>query len=934
MNLAGLTDSLAAWRSEPTSCPECGATMEIGNGLCLGCILVLGIGEDDLAGDDFSATLSALPVADTHWQLGNYEVLEEIGRGGMGVIYRARQRHSRRVVALKRVLSYHADSQETLARFRRETEAAASLDHPNILPIYEVAESEEGVPYFSMKYASGGNLREAAPALRHDLREIVGLMAKVARAVHYAHRQGILHRDLKPANILLDSRSEPLVSDFGLAKWLDASTDLTRTLTIFGTPGYIAPEQADGPAAEVKVSADVYSLGAILFDLIAGRPPFLGEHALAVIREAATNSAPKLRSLVKSAGRDLETICARCLEREPKARYVSAADLAEDLERWLEGRPIVARPVFLPARFSRWARRKPALAVNIAAVVILAGVALVRQLESHRLAATVLANQLATYSIASLPLLDLDTGAPDETLARTIATTLRDDLLELGPARVTPLDEVSPFWADTANVDDLREANRSSHCRTILTGSKRMVGNKLRISLRLLGAATGEPLLARSVETSPDPAAIRASLKSLAQPLHEILSAKDWSELSLRGRDPGWRDERAREFIVSGRQLMFRDGLANLDRSIRCLEEAIKLEPNSAIAHAYLAASCGGRMHLQWDSQLLARGEKEARIALALEPGLPDAHRSLAGVLSQKEEFAAAVQEQLRAIETGGAEELVCSLIGQTYLTLGQPVRALQWLNLARHWASRPGDYDSLIGCCWSELGGDAQAEEAFRRAAALRPEASDGWVGLSYLRLLQGNFDAARQLVAANTTEEKGSDTHPAEITAVIAFFERRVAEAERLYRALAARDSHNGTGFFAEVSYDSALGRLQQMENGEAAGLTSLREARERELHAASGAHSAEDFYRLAAISASLGEVSTGLDYFDQAIAAGWSDARSPRLDPRFDRLRDDVRFQKMLARLSARIDLMRKEALQQAAAFAANREARRPRQTGGGQ
>ena len=257
------------------------------------------------------------PLADTHWRLGNYEILEEIGRGGMGVIYRARQRHSRRIVALKRVLSYHADSRDTLARFRREAEAAASLDHPNILPIYEVGESEDGVPFFSMKYASGGSLQEVGPALRDDPREIVRLMAKVARAVQYAHRQGILHRDLKPGNILLDGRGEPLVSDFGLAKWLDTSSDLTRTLTIFGTPGYIAPEQAEGPAANLKPAADVYSLGAILFDLLSGRPPFLGEHALAVIRQAADKPAPKLRSLVQNADRDLETICARCLEREP-----------------------------------------------------------------------------------------------------------------------------------------------------------------------------------------------------------------------------------------------------------------------------------------------------------------------------------------------------------------------------------------------------------------------------------------------------------------------------------------------------------------------------------------------------------------------------------------------------------------------------------------
>ena len=225
-------------------------------------------------------------MPDTQWRLGNYEIMEEIGRGGMGIIYRARQRHSRRIVALKRILSYHADSHETLTRFRREAEAAASLDHPNILPIYEVGESE-GVPFFSMKFATGGSLQQAGAALRQEPRQCLRIVAKVARAVQYAHRQGILHRDLKPGNILLDSLGEPLVSDFGLAKWLDASSDLTRTLTIFGTPGYIAPEQAQGRAAHLKPAADVYSLGAILFNLLAGRPPFLGENALAVIHQAA-----------------------------------------------------------------------------------------------------------------------------------------------------------------------------------------------------------------------------------------------------------------------------------------------------------------------------------------------------------------------------------------------------------------------------------------------------------------------------------------------------------------------------------------------------------------------------------------------------------------------------------------------------------------------
>src|ERR1700760_57303 len=264
-------------QKEPGTCPECGSASRVGRSLCLSCLLSAGVGANGRNGDGSTAAkakeetlddlLGELDVCDADWRIGNYQILEEIGRGGMGVIYRARQRHSRRIVALKRILSYHADSQETLARFRRESQAAASLDHPNILPIYEVSECDDGLPFFSMKFAGGGSLLDAAPALRGEPRRSVALMAKIARAVQYAHGQGILHRDLKPGNILLDGRGEPLVSDFGLAKWLDTTTDLTRSLTIFGTPGYIAPEQAQGRTHDLTPAAVIYSLGAILFDL-------------------------------------------------------------------------------------------------------------------------------------------------------------------------------------------------------------------------------------------------------------------------------------------------------------------------------------------------------------------------------------------------------------------------------------------------------------------------------------------------------------------------------------------------------------------------------------------------------------------------------------------------------------------------------------------
>jgi serine/threonine protein kinase len=370
-------DLLTSSAKKPAECEKCGATMQLDTGVCVSCLLRAGLETGgEVSKGVYETVLDEVDARDKPWQLGNYEILEQIGCGGMGVIYRARQRHSRRIVAVKRVLSYRADSHGALQRFRREAQAVASLDHPNILPIYEVSESEDGLPFFSMKLAEKGSLHENATSLRNEPRRCVQLMAKVARAVEYAHSRGVLHRDIKPGNILLNDRGEPLVSDFGLAKLLDGNNDLTRSLTTFGTAGFIAPEQAGGAAADFTPAADVYSLGAVLFTVIAGRPPFLGSNPVFVIRQASETQAPKLRSLAPWLDRDLETICARCLERDPKARYQSAGDLAADLERWLDGRPIIARPVSPPARIWRWSRRNPKL-VGAATAGLVLGAAVV-----------------------------------------------------------------------------------------------------------------------------------------------------------------------------------------------------------------------------------------------------------------------------------------------------------------------------------------------------------------------------------------------------------------------------------------------------------------------------------------------------------------------------------------------------------------------------
>ncbi len=303
------------------------------------------------------AAVSPTPTAGNSF--GDYELLSEISRGGMGVVFKARQQSLNRIVAVKMVLDSGKSSTDR-ERFLVEARAVARLSHPHIVPIYEVGE-HGGRPFFTMEFVSGGSLRERIDEFRGDQRAIAQLIATVARAVEHANRRGILHRDLKPGNILLDERRAPHVTDFGLAKRLDEKSSLTQAGAIVGTPSYMAPEQAQA-ATDLSTAVDVYGLGAVLYELLTGRPPFKGETAMETMVKARSQEPMSPRKLEAEIESDLETICLKCLKKEPQARYSSAAELADDLGRWLDGKPIHARDVSVRERLVKWARRQPLLA--------------------------------------------------------------------------------------------------------------------------------------------------------------------------------------------------------------------------------------------------------------------------------------------------------------------------------------------------------------------------------------------------------------------------------------------------------------------------------------------------------------------------------------------------------------------------------------------
>jgi serine/threonine protein kinase/Tfp pilus assembly protein PilF len=626
-------------------CAQCGSRLTPsgdGEKLCTHCLLQVALNQDDVDPDQALRRFDHSIPSDngTPIEFGDYELLQEIGRGSQGVVYRARQKSLNRTVALKIIACGHWASQPHLKRFRREAEAAASLNHPGIVPIYEVGE-HDGACYFSMRFVEGGQLDAIASQEPMSLRRAAELIAKLARIVHYAHEHGILHRDIKPGNILLDATGEPHLSDFGLARLVETESTVTQTRAVMGTPSYMAPEQAVGDNAAISSATDVYGLGAVLYQLLTGHPPFAGGTSYETIKLLLDTEPRQPRLWSRKIDRDLSTICLKCLEKDPKRRYSTARALAEDLERWLKREPIQARRTGIFVRGKKWVRRNPTMA--IAAVLLVGLVAAVGVIISK----SEWLHPAPKAGIAVLPFENLSENKADAYFAEAIQDEILTRLSKISDLKVIARTSVQRYQSKP---DNLPAIGKQLGVAYILEGSVQKRTDASRVNVQLIKAATSSHVWADTFDRKlTDIFAVETEIaKTVADTLQAKLTGSEERAIAAKPTE----NPEAHELYLKGRFFWNKRTNSDLKTAIQYFDRAIEKDPSYALAYAGLADAYAlltgyGATPV---SESFPRAEAAAKKALELDESLAEAHTPLGLLLFYKLDFQGATKEFERAI--------------------------------------------------------------------------------------------------------------------------------------------------------------------------------------------------------------------------------------------------------------------------------------------
>jgi TolB-like protein/Tfp pilus assembly protein PilF/predicted Ser/Thr protein kinase len=595
-------------------CRKCGAAIPPNSPQqsCGACLLETGLGPVE-AEREVNVDPGSSPML---MDFGDYELLEQIGRGGQGVVFRARQKSLNRIVALKVIGLGHWATTAHLKRFRLEAEAAAKLEHPGIVPIHEVGE-RDGSCYFSMKFVEGGQLDEVLRRAPISIRQAAELIGKVARTVHYAHEHGILHRDIKPGNILLDEKGEPHLTDFGLARLVESESTVTRTMEVLGTPSYMAPEQAVGNNAAVCSVTDVYGLGAVLYQLLTGQPPFAGGTTYETIKLLLDTEPRQPRLLNPKIDRDLSTICLKCLEKDPKRRYSSALALAEDLERWLKHEPILARHTGIVARGKKWVRRNPTSALLAASLVALAAAAGWIAWKSE------LIRQPVTTGIAVLPFENLSEQKENVAFADGVQDDILTKLAKIADLKVISRTSVMDYRGKR----NLRQIGNDLRVSHVLEGSVRRAGMHLRLNAQLIDTRSDTHVWAEQYDR--DLNELFAIQSEIAQKVAEHLNAKVTSAERLAIEEKPTTDLVAFELYSRANNIWgITWGREDALQAIDLLNQAVARDPSFLEAYCKLAVIHDQLYFFGLDHTpaRLALAEAAVQEAFRIRPNAGEAH--------------------------------------------------------------------------------------------------------------------------------------------------------------------------------------------------------------------------------------------------------------------------------------------------------------------
>ncbi len=839
--------------SEISVCGKCGSKLfaDAPKGLCSLCL--------------FNAAVAplledALDSVHVPTKFGDYELLEEIGRGGQGVVYRARQEGLNRTVALKIIGLGTWATEAHLKRFRREAEAAAGLQHPGIVPIHEVRERDSHC-YFSMDFIEGGQLDEVVRHTPISIRQAAELIAKVARTVHYAHEHGILHRDIKPGNILVDQRGEPHLADFGLARLIETESTLTRTKDLMGTPSYMAPEQAVGNNAQITRATDVYGLGAVLYQLLTGHPPFAGGTTYETIKLLLETEPRQPRLLNPKIDRGLSTICIKCLEKDPNRRYPAAAGLAEDLDRWLRHEPIQAKPGGFFTHARKWVRRNPSATVLVALLVALAA----------DLSVTVWNRKppvLIPKSIAVLPFENLSDDPNSAYFAEGIQEEILTRLAKIAELKVISRTSTLRYHSKPGN---LAEIAKQLGVANIVEGSVQKAADQVRVNVQLINAQTDSHLWAESYDRKlTDILGVESEIsKEITDALQVNLTGREQQALAVKlTANPEAYEAYLRGLAFESRAYSHFNPPDLVEKATDFYEQAVRLDPNFAIAWARLSRVNSQIYFNRFDASSVAASDAAKRAlenAQKLQPNSPETLLALGHyqyLVLRNYGLAKTTFSRVSKMLPGSSE--VPLALGRITEREGHWDESIAYFEQAL--GLDPRNVELLTRAAWSYamLRQFPIALKLYTRALDITPNDSDVMASKAGIYQAQGNLQEAASLLSEVNEQSPNEETLNVKIRQLR--LERNYGEAVRLLQARLAQ-FHFDSQFWR--SFDQlALALMQSLAGDTAGAMATAEQARSglEQLYR----HQTDEFLRIAGTLSQLCRAYALMGQRDSALKA----------------------------------------------------------------